>query len=102
MGEGWHNNHHRYPGAERQGFFWWEVDVTHYVLSVLAWLGVVSELRGVPAVLLAAGHAPRRGFKGRRRATDNLNGRAFTGRGWTWTRFRSRRRCSRSPRSSAT
>jgi stearoyl-CoA desaturase (Delta-9 desaturase) len=54
MGEGWHNNHHRYPGAERQGFFWWEVDVTHYVLTGLAWLGVVSELRGVPAVLLRA------------------------------------------------
>ncbi len=54
MGEGWHNNHHRYPGAERQGFFWWEVDMTHYVLTALAWLGVVSELRGVPAVLLRA------------------------------------------------
>ena len=57
MGEGWHNNHHRYPGAERQGFFWWEVDVTHYVLSLLAWFGVVSELRQVPAPLLRAEHA---------------------------------------------
>ena len=55
MGEGWHNNHHHYPGADRQGFFWWEVDVTHYVLTVLAWLRVVSDLRGVPAMLLRAG-----------------------------------------------
>ena len=52
MGEGWHNNHHRYPGAARQGFFWWEIDATHYVLSALAWLGVVSRLRRVPAALL--------------------------------------------------
>ena len=21
LGEGWHNNHHRYPGSARQGFF---------------------------------------------------------------------------------
>jgi stearoyl-CoA desaturase (delta-9 desaturase) len=55
FGEGWHNNHHRYPSAARQGFFWWEVDLTYYGLCALAALGLVSDLRGVPAEVLAAG-----------------------------------------------
>ena len=51
-GEGWHNNHHRYPASERQGFYWWECDVTHYVVVVLGWLGLVWDIRGpAPAVL---------------------------------------------------
>ena len=49
FGEGWHNNHHRYPAAARQGFFWWEVDLTYYGLCLLAALGLVSDLRPVPA-----------------------------------------------------
>lgn len=48
MGEGWHNNHHRYPGSERQGFYWWEIDMSHYVLKVLSWLGIVWDLREPP------------------------------------------------------
>ncbi len=51
LGEGWHNNHHRYPGAARQGFFWWEIDLTYYGLKALAWLGVIRDLRPVPARL---------------------------------------------------
>ncbi len=54
FGEGWHNNHHRYPGATRQGFFWWEVDVTYYGLLVLSWLRVARDLRPVPARLREA------------------------------------------------
>lgn len=49
MGEGWHNNHHRYAVAARQGFFWWEVDLTYYALRGLAALGVVWDLREPPA-----------------------------------------------------
>lgn len=52
MGEGWHNNHHRYPVSVRQGFYWWEVDLTYYVLRVLAVLGIVWDLRYPPASLL--------------------------------------------------
>ncbi len=52
LGEGWHNNHHHYPGAARQGFRWWEYDVTYYVLRALACVGVVHDLRGVPAHVL--------------------------------------------------
>jgi stearoyl-CoA desaturase (delta-9 desaturase) len=53
LGEGWHNNHHRWPTSERQGFFWWEVDVTHYVLRVLAWMGLVWDLREPPEKIYA-------------------------------------------------
>ena len=48
LGEGWHNNHHRYPAAARQGFFWWEIDLSWYGLRLLAALGIVSDLRPVP------------------------------------------------------
>jgi stearoyl-CoA desaturase (delta-9 desaturase) len=53
FGEGWHNNHHRYPSAARQGFRWWEIDITYYVLRLFAAVGLVWELRGVPAALRA-------------------------------------------------
>lgn len=49
LGEGWHNNHHFAPSSERQGFFWWEIDATHYALVALSWLGVVWELKKPPA-----------------------------------------------------
>ena len=49
LGEGWHNNHHWCPGAVRQGIRWWEIDVTWYVLRVLAALGLVHDLGPLPA-----------------------------------------------------
>ena len=48
LGEGWHNNHHHYQVSARQGFFWWEIDLTYYVLRALAVVGIVSDLHGVP------------------------------------------------------
>jgi stearoyl-CoA desaturase (delta-9 desaturase) len=48
FGEGWHNNHHHYPNTARAGFFWWEWDPVYYFLKLLAWLGVVWDVRGVP------------------------------------------------------
>ncbi len=48
LGEGWHNNHHFYQSSARQGFFWWEIDISFYVLKVLSWFGIVWDLRGVP------------------------------------------------------
>lgn len=45
MGEGWHNNHHRYPYSERQGIYWWEVDMSHYVLRVFSWFGLVWDIK---------------------------------------------------------
>jgi stearoyl-CoA desaturase (delta-9 desaturase) len=61
LGEGWHNNHHRYPHSERQGFYWWEFDATHCVLVVLSWLGIVWDLKGVPASVYAEAQALQRG-----------------------------------------
>lgn len=55
LGEGWHNNHHRYPGSARQGFYWWQPDPTWWALRVLAACGLVRGLRPVPAPVLAEG-----------------------------------------------
>ncbi|MDE2235058.1 MAG: fatty acid desaturase [Gammaproteobacteria bacterium] len=49
FGEGWHNNHHFFPGSARQGFRWWEIDLTWYGLKLMAMLGLVHDLRPVPA-----------------------------------------------------
>jgi len=48
MGEGWHNNHHHYQRSTRQGFYWWEIDVTYYILRAMAALRLISDLRPVP------------------------------------------------------
>ena len=48
LGEGWHNNHHYYQGAERQGMYWWEIDISHYILKILSWFGLVWDLRPYP------------------------------------------------------
>lgn len=49
MGEGWHNNHHHCQGSCRQGFYWWEVDMTYYLLKGLSALGLVWNLHKPPA-----------------------------------------------------
>ena len=48
LGEGWHNNHHHYQASTRQGFRWWEIDVTFYLLKMLSWVGLVRDLRTPP------------------------------------------------------
>jgi len=48
LGEGWHNNHHYYMSTANQGFFWWEIDVSYYILKVMSWLGLVWDLRTPP------------------------------------------------------
>ncbi|MCH6484810.1 acyl-CoA desaturase [Pseudoxanthomonas sp. LH2527] len=53
FGEGWHNNHHFFPGTARQGFRWWEIDLTWYGLRAMALLGLVRDLKPVPAWVLA-------------------------------------------------
>ncbi len=52
MGEGWHNNHHQYPSSARQGFRWWEIDMTYYLLRGLQFCGVIWDVRPVPAWVL--------------------------------------------------
>jgi stearoyl-CoA desaturase (delta-9 desaturase) len=55
MGEGWHNNHHRYQSSANQGFFWWEIDLSYALLRILNGLGVVSKLQRAPLHRLLAG-----------------------------------------------
>jgi len=50
LGEGWHNNHHHYPGSARQGFYWWEIDITYYILILMAKLGLIWDVRPLPTV----------------------------------------------------
>jgi stearoyl-CoA desaturase (delta-9 desaturase) len=52
MGEGWHNNHHAYQASVRQGFRWWEVDPTFYIIKALSWIGVVWDLKSPPEAVL--------------------------------------------------
>ena len=54
LGEGWHNNHHHFPGSARQGFYWWEIDLTYYGLRLLAALGLIWDLRPVPDAIRIA------------------------------------------------
>src|SRR5205085_1921993 len=52
FGEGWHNNHHRYSTCTRMGFFWWEIDLSYYMLKVLSMFGIVWELKQPPIRVL--------------------------------------------------
>jgi stearoyl-CoA desaturase (delta-9 desaturase) len=51
-GEGWHNNHHRYQGSVRQGFRWWEIDLTYYLLKLMSWTRVIWSLHQPPKQLI--------------------------------------------------
>lgn len=70
MGEGWHNNHHAYQSSARQGFRWWEVDVTFYILVTLSWLGIVWDLKTPPQKVLRNEH--RLGSRAIRRTAEQL------------------------------
>ena len=69
-GEGWHNNHHHYQSAANQGFRWWEIDVTYYLLRLLALFGLVWDLRRPPRdvvdeeITCPAGQQARSGDRG--------------------------------------
>lgn len=55
LGEGWHNNHHHYMHSTRQGFYWWELDITYLILKGLEKLGIVWNLREPPERVLEEG-----------------------------------------------
>ena len=52
FGEGWHNNHHRYPATAQQGFLWWQFDLTFYCLVLMEKLKMIKELKRVPKKIL--------------------------------------------------
>jgi stearoyl-CoA desaturase (delta-9 desaturase) len=55
LGEGWHNNHHRFAVSTRQGFYWWEIDITYYLIKILSIFGIVRDLNPVPKRILEEG-----------------------------------------------
>jgi stearoyl-CoA desaturase (delta-9 desaturase) len=55
LGEGWHNNHHHYQSAARQGFRWYEIDISWYLLLLQSRLGLVHDLKQVPERILHPG-----------------------------------------------
>lgn len=59
LGEGWHNNHHFNPGSTRQGFYWWEIDLTYYALVMMSRLGIVWDLRAPGQRVYDAAHRAR-------------------------------------------
>lgn len=54
LGEGWHNNHHRFPVSARHGLSRWELDPTWWGLKTLSRLGIVRDLRVVPESVMEA------------------------------------------------
>ena len=42
------NNHHYYAASTRQGFYWWEIDITYYILRAMQAVGLVWDIREVP------------------------------------------------------
>ena len=45
LGEGWHNNHHHYQSSANQGFFWWEIDVSYYIIKAMGMVGLTWDIR---------------------------------------------------------
>ncbi len=73
MGEGWHNNHHAYQSSARQGFRWWEIDPTYYILRALSSLGIVWDLKTPPEKVLR--NEQRLGSRVINRAAEDLAAR---------------------------
>jgi fatty-acid desaturase len=48
-GEGWHNNHHAFPGRARHGHRWWEFDLTYCTIRLMERTGLAWKvLHGRP------------------------------------------------------
>ncbi|MCG8418035.1 MAG: acyl-CoA desaturase [Proteobacteria bacterium] len=58
MGEGWHNNHHHYQSSCRQGFRWYEIDMTYYILRLLAAFRLIWDIRTPPEHIVANRRKP--------------------------------------------
>ncbi len=53
LGEGWHNNHHFHQSCTRQGFYWWEIDITYYILRAMQSVGLIWGIKRPPARVYA-------------------------------------------------
>jgi stearoyl-CoA desaturase (delta-9 desaturase) len=61
MGEGWHNNHHHYMSSANQGFFWWEIDLSYYLIRAMQAVGLVWDVRTPPQGYLVPDAQPASG-----------------------------------------
>jgi stearoyl-CoA desaturase (delta-9 desaturase) len=53
LGEGWHNNHHAHPRAAIHGWRWYQVDISGYVIRLLAKVGVIGKVLREPTLQLS-------------------------------------------------
>jgi stearoyl-CoA desaturase (delta-9 desaturase) len=53
LGEGWHNNHHARPASALHGWRWYEIDVSGYVIRLMARVGLVRQVVRPPSVVAA-------------------------------------------------
>jgi stearoyl-CoA desaturase (delta-9 desaturase) len=59
LGEGWHNNHHYYQSSANQGFFWWELDISYYIIKLFEKVGLVWHVRKPPRERLGSNRVGR-------------------------------------------
>ncbi len=45
LGEGWHNSHHAFPTSARHGLLWWQLDVSYWMIRLLAILGLAKKVK---------------------------------------------------------
>lgn len=74
LGEGWHNNHHAFQGGAKAGFYWYEYDVTYYLLWIFHKLGIVTKMGKPPTRILELG---RQNDLARRKARELVGGRTL-------------------------
>src|SRR5262245_6883548 len=91
MGEGWHNNHHWAPGSAAQGFRWWEIDASFYLLWLLERLGLVRGLHRRPRHWRDAAIEAARSGRAFSSARLHLQVQRLT---WRWARARERMRAT--------
>ena len=66
MGEGWHNNHHKYPWLANHGHHrWWELDGTYWLIRLFRRLGLAWNVKDT---------IPRSGTKTAAEGTDRPGG----------------------------
>jgi stearoyl-CoA desaturase (delta-9 desaturase) len=67
LGEGWHNNHHRYETSARHGLVWWEIDLSYWTIRALACLRLIWDVREPPASAFVGSGRARNGAARSRR-----------------------------------
>ena len=79
-GEGWHNNHHRYQRAARNGFYWWEFDPTYYVIRAMSAIGLAWDVQSVPPRVYDEARATKRARRAAEVATRSPYGPIYAPR----------------------